>query len=403
MSKSDTENLNPDDLMIADLPELKGALEEARQLLERLKARKDETDPDRYERLHRRYEEKIEELEPAVEQLTEQGETRKLELEDRLAHQQGRAEDAEAELDEIKQLHEEGAMDEETYREERRRFQRQRKEAENEASQIERELDEVEFYLTETGEVSYDAGGMQGVMDSARDVAGEGAANLLDQGRELFADAGSRKGAGVSAGTRSASDWPRHAGSTLAEAVGNAATALGKIAVNPVANLSQVRGALGIHQAVGVGVVFAIVATVCMTLGLHLIFDTVFGFAYRPSVKPIVQLFGASMASFASLAVMHFAARTIFDGDSDYGTDVLVAGTALLPTSQAVLFIGLIGISYYRVAGVLGVFAVCYVVLILYTGCSRLANLSEAVSAPLIPVILILSGWLAQVLFGAIV
>ena len=396
-------DVSPENSSLEDLPELKADLEETRQLLDQLEGRKGETDPDRYERLRQRYEEKVEELEPTVEQLTEKGITQKMELEDRLAHQQGRVEEAETELDEIEQLHEEGAMGEEAYREDRRRFRRRRKEAEKKASQIERELDEVEFYLTETGEVSYDAGGMQGVMDSARDVAGEGAANLLDQGRELFADAGSRKGAGVSGGTRSASDWLRHAGSTLAEAVGNAATALGTIAVNPVANLPQVRGALGIHQAVGVGVVFAIVATVCMTLGLHLIFDTVFGFAYRPSVKPIVQLFGASMASFASLAVMHFAARTIFDGDSDYGTDVLVAGTALLPTSQAVLFIGLIGISYYRVAGVLGVFAVCYVVLILYTGCSRLANLSEAVSAPLIPVILILSGWLAQVLFGAIV
>lgn len=60
-------------------------------------------------------------------------------------------------------------------------------------------------------------------------------------------------------------------------------------------------------------------------------------------------------------------------------------------------------VSYYRVTGVRGMFAVCYGVLILYTGCSRLADLSEAVATPLIPIILILSGWLSRVLFGAVV
>lgn len=399
MSNASSENPS-----LEDLPEKKDDLKEARQLLDRLEDRKDETDPDRYERLRQRYEEKIEELEPTVEQLTEKGITQKMELEDRLTRQQSRVEEAEAELDEIEQLYEEGVMDKETYREDRRRFRRQKKEAENEASQIERELDEIEFYLTETGSVSYDGRGMQDVMDKARDVAGEEAANLLDQGRELFEGARSgQQESGSTLGTQEASEWPRRVGAIFAEAIGNAPIALGKIAVNPVANLPQVRAALGTHQAVGVGVVFAIVATVFMSFGLHLVLDTLFGFAYRPSVKAVIQLIGASMASFASLAVMHFAARTLFGGKSDYGTDVLVAGTALLPTSQAVLLIGLIGVNYYRIAGVLGVFAICYVVLILYAGCSRLADLSEAVAAPLIPIILILSGWLSQVLFGAVV
>ena len=108
-------------LSLENLPEKKADLEETRQLLDRLEGRKGETDPDRYERLRQRYEGKIDKLEPTVERLTDEGKTRKLELEDRLACQQSRVEEAETELDEIEQLHEEGAMGEEAYREDRRR------------------------------------------------------------------------------------------------------------------------------------------------------------------------------------------------------------------------------------------------------------------------------------------
>lgn len=140
---------------LEELPSKKADLEETQRLLERLEARKDRVDPDRYERLRERYEEKIDRLEPEVETLTEKGETRKLELEDRLAHQKSRIEEAEEELEEIETLYEEGALDEETYRKDRRRLRRKKKTAGKEISQIEGELHEVRFYLQEKGDVSY--------------------------------------------------------------------------------------------------------------------------------------------------------------------------------------------------------------------------------------------------------
>ncbi|MCS3635840.1 DNA repair exonuclease SbcCD ATPase subunit [Salinibacter ruber] len=143
------------DASLEDLPELKADLEEARQLISQLEDRKEETNPDRYEHVRQRYEQQIEELEPTVQKLTDQGESRKQDLEDRLATQQEQVEEAEAELREIEQLHEEGAMDEQAYQEDRRRLQQQKNEAEKKASRLERELDEVNFYLTETGNVSY--------------------------------------------------------------------------------------------------------------------------------------------------------------------------------------------------------------------------------------------------------
>ena len=141
---------------LQELPSKKSELEETRRLLERLEDRKGETDPGLYKRLHQQYEEKIEKLEPTIEQLTEEGETRKMELQARLGYELIRAKHAEAKLEEIERLYKEGAMDEETYQEDRRRFRQQKKDAESEAPQIEQKLDEIEFYLTETGSVSYD-------------------------------------------------------------------------------------------------------------------------------------------------------------------------------------------------------------------------------------------------------
>jgi hypothetical protein len=184
---SDASSENPS---LEDLPEKKDDLKEARQLLDRLEDRKDETDPERYEHLRQRYEEKIEELEPVVERLTEEGETRKLELENRLFYQRDRIEEAEAELEEIEALYEESAMDEETYREERRRFEKQQEEAEKKASQIEEELEEVEFYLTETGEVSYQKEQVRETVQEGIDQAqetGEAARNqFMEWGQAIF-------------------------------------------------------------------------------------------------------------------------------------------------------------------------------------------------------------------------
>ncbi len=149
------------DATLEDLPELKADLEEARQLISRLEDRKEETDPDRYQNVRQRYEQQIEELEPTVQKLTDQGESRKQDLEDRLADQKEKAQEAEAELTEIKQLHEEGAMGEEIYQEDRRRLQQQKNGAEKKASRLERELEEVKFYLTEVGKTDYQGEGFK--------------------------------------------------------------------------------------------------------------------------------------------------------------------------------------------------------------------------------------------------
>ncbi|PEN11176.1 hypothetical protein CRI94_16430 [Longibacter salinarum] len=166
------------DRPLADLPSLKDELAETRELLQRLNAKKDEIDSSRYERLASRYQETLDTCKTAIETLTEEGETRKLELENRLAHQQDLVEEAKEELDEVTSLHEAGALDDDTYREDRRRLRRKKRTAEKEASSIDRQLREINFYLTETGDVSYTKsrvrGRVKGIVDGVKQLLPRG-------------------------------------------------------------------------------------------------------------------------------------------------------------------------------------------------------------------------------------
>jgi hypothetical protein len=170
-----------DDVLHA-LPRKKAKLEETRRLLDRLTSKKGTIDSGRYDRLAARYRETIPELEDEVKRLTEQGEDRKVELEDRLEHQRARQQEADEELDEIEELYEDGVLDRDAYRKDRRRFRSQKKEAEREIRDLEAELEELQFYLTEVGYV-------QPEKSTGRQVAkavGEQADGVLAWGQSLF-------------------------------------------------------------------------------------------------------------------------------------------------------------------------------------------------------------------------
>jgi hypothetical protein len=47
----------------------------------------------------------------------------------------------------------------------------------------------------------------------------------------------------------------------------------------------------------------------------------------------------------------------------------------------------------------LGLFALCYLILMLYSGCNYLSNLSESTSALIVPVILLITGWFSYFAF----
>lgn len=183
---------------------------------------------------------------------------------------------------------------------------------------------------------------------------------------------------------------------------GHAAGALATVAADPVAGVPRAREALSTRDALGVSLVFAVGAALCIAVGVHLVLGSVLGFVYSASFGVVVQLLGASLVSVAVLAALCFAARRLFGQAGNYGDDAFLAATALVPMALAIFLIGLLGIGNYLIASALGVFALSYVVLILHAGFRHLAEVPERRAAPLVPAVLVLSVWLAQVLFGAV-
>jgi ankyrin repeat protein len=156
---------------IQELPAKKAKIQETHRLLERLESREGEVSSDRYDRLSEKYQGTIAELKEDITKLTDEGETQKIELEDRISHHRSKRRKAEEELEEIETLHEQEAIDKESYRSQRKSYRREKKNADRKVNSLEKELDELNFYLNEVGDESYQRNKLEGTLSAAGDEA----------------------------------------------------------------------------------------------------------------------------------------------------------------------------------------------------------------------------------------
>ena len=183
-------------------------------------------------------------------------------------------------------------------------------------------------------------------------------------------------------------------------------------AKSPVGGLPESFALFDDRRAIQVGVVFAIVYEVAVLLGA-LIFKSRTE-ALLAGILPVSQLMGELTAAqllkmlflglvpFASLIGACALARAIFRGKGRFAGDVYTAGAVLLPTGLLVLLAALLGAANFEVIAILFLFALTYSILILYAGCSRIGNISEAGAAPAVPIILLLSAWITKIIVAAL-
>ena len=95
-------------------------------------------------------------------------------------------------------------------------------------------------------------------------------------------------------------------------------------------------------------------------------------------------------------------ARAIFHGKGRLAGDVYTAGAVLLPSGVLVLVASLLGAANVEVILILSIFSLTCSILILYSGCSRIAIISEAGAAPAVPIILLLSAWITKIVVTAL-
>jgi hypothetical protein len=176
---------------------------------------------------------------------------------------------------------------------------------------------------------------------------------------------------------------------------------------SPVGGLPQSYANFEPARAMQVGVAFAIIYELSFFLGMYMMASRaagIFGIGIRvsdASVGDLLKLILVGLVPFASLVGAGVLARKMFHGTGVFAGDVYTAGASLLPLGLAVLVTAILGAANFEVIVVLFVFALSYNILMLYSGCSRIAGIPEAGAAPAVPVMLIVSAWLTKVIVVA--
>ena len=179
-------------------------------------------------------------------------------------------------------------------------------------------------------------------------------------------------------------------------------------AKSPVGGLAESFALLDDQRAIQVGIIFAIVYETALFLGAFILKSKAAGLLGVS--LPIGELTASQMFKVLFLGLVPFAsligagalARAIFRGKGRFAGDVYTAGAVLLPSGFLVLVASLLGAANFEVILVLSLFALTYSILMLYAGCSRIGNISEAGAAPAVPIILLLSGWITKIIVTAL-
>lgn len=229
------------------------------------------------------------------------------------------------------------------------------------------------------------------------------AAEDLQKAAQLFNEQGDRTGyrlaqdtlssiAGTPLKRRTSSDKhnPISCVKTVLEDVFRAFFAL---ALNPAGGLLPGMLYLEKPRVMAVGLVFEAIANFCFVGGAYLI-------GWRDASKfPLFELLLVGLVPFVTLALMIGIARAIARRRVSLAGDMFIAGASLLPVGFLALASGVSPHLGSQVMVVLTVFASCYCILMLYNGCTQIANLSERIAGLLVPVMLLASGWLSYLAF----
>lgn len=178
----------------------------------------------------------------------------------------------------------------------------------------------------------------------------------------------------------------------------DATAAFKTFATNPVGGLPTAFANLGPTRAVGVGLVFGVVSILCVFIGIYIALPAF----SKPDIGDSIKFMVFGAVPFLSLLAAAAATRKVFGGKGNYQGDSFIAGAALLPFGFLILLTGLLGIANLEIAVLLLVFALCYGILMLYTGITRISLVSESRAAFAVPVMIIVSFWLTKIIFGAV-
>jgi hypothetical protein len=121
----------------------------------------------------------------------------------------------------------------------------------------------------------------------------------------------------------------------------------------------------------------------------------------KPDFGDSIKFLFFGAVPFLSLLAASAATRKVFGGKGSFHGDCFIAGAVLLPFGFLVFLSSLLGLANLEIAALLLVFALCYGILMLYTGVTRISFVSESRAAFAVPVMIIVCFWLTKIIFGA--
>lgn len=186
--------------------------------------------------------------------------------------------------------------------------------------------------------------------------------------------------------------------SKIAKTAKLALVAFKQFATDPVGGMPNACKALDNSSATGVGAVFGVVFIACLFVFLQGVLPVE---AFKK--LPKLNLLLCSAVPFICVAASSFLARSLFRGRGTLGSDCFVAGATLLPLAFLMVLTRLLGVANAEVIVVLSVFTVCLTILMLYAGCNGISGLSERTATFAVPLILLVSAWLAKILFASLI
>jgi hypothetical protein len=161
---------------------------------------------------------------------------------------------------------------------------------------------------------------------------------------------------------------------------------------NPVGAIPSAFASLNSTQAVGVGVVFTIAFALCVVLAGSTIVGSFLPGAGTGGFRGFLLILLSSFGFAAGVAGGNFAARSVLKGTGNFGFDAFSAGAALLPLGLGFLataILGVVGISG-PIGSVPLIVGVSLLVLVLFTGLTRVAGIKEGPASYVVGFIMVL-------------
>ncbi|MEQ8974949.1 MAG: DnaJ domain-containing protein [Coleofasciculus sp. C1-SOL-03] len=164
--------------------------------------------------------------------------------------------------------------------------------------------------------------------------------------------------------------------------------------LNPMGGLLPSFARLEAQRAMVVGFLLAVIFDACFVWGIYT------GWRDMVSVS-LVPLIGVGMIPFIILAAMSAIARLIRRHPGSVAGDSFLAGATVMPLTILAIANGISSNLPSQLMVMISVFTSCYTVLTLYSGCTQIANFSEKTAALLVPLMILVSGWISYWAFMA--